>query len=74
MDVQSVIFDRQRFTDDAARAWLALHGFRALGKVHVTDRFRRFRQYDPKQHERYFTKALPNHSGVKLIIRITRPR
>lgn len=71
-NVQSVLFDRHRWTDDAARAWLATHSFRALGKVHVTDRVRRFRQYDPKEHERYYTKTMPNHIGVKLVIRAAR--
>lgn len=68
-NVQSVIFDRRRFTVDAARAWLTLHGFKALGKVHDTDQYRRFRQYEPREHERYYTKAMPRYPGVKLIIR-----
>jgi len=72
-NVQSVLFDVGRYNEVFARNWLALHGFKASGKLHTTDDYHRFRQYDPRPYERYITKGLPNHPGVKLIIAVHGP-
>lgn len=72
MSVQSVIFDRELFDEAAARSWLAASRFESLGKMHPTARYLRFRQYEPDAGERYRTKALPNHPGIKLIIQVSR--
>lgn len=71
--VQSVIFEARRWGEDPARHWLALHGFKATGKIHSTRFYHRFRQYDPRPYERYVTKALPNHPGVKLVVVVHGP-
>lgn len=69
--VQSVIFDRAIWPSDfAARSWLALHGFAGTGKVHPTERFLRYRQREPRRWERYITKEIAGHPGVKLIVAV----
>lgn len=68
--VQSVIFDRTRWSDRTARNWLALHQFAAAGKMHPTERYLRYRQREPRPWERYITKELVNYPGVKLIVAV----
>lgn len=72
-NVQSVLFSRDRYNEVGARSWLTLHEFKALGKMHPTDQYLRFRQYEPRPYERYVTKTLPNHPGVKLIVAVKGP-
>jgi hypothetical protein len=72
-NVQSVLFDGARYNEVHARNWLALHGFKAAGKVHKTSHYLRFRQYEPTKWERYITKTLPNHPGIKLIVAVHGP-
>lgn len=71
--VQSVLFSRDRYTEVGARNWLALHDFKAAGKMHPTSHYLRFRQYEPRPYERYVTKTLPNHPGVKLVVAVHGP-
>jgi len=47
MEVQTILFDRKRFTAAKARKWLKDHDFKAP-KVDKGDKFLRFRQKAPK--------------------------
>ena len=68
MGIQSVIFDKERWTVPAARKWLKAHKFRS-NKVDTTDEYHRFRQYPPDyENEIYRTKT--NKNGIKLIVGI----
>jgi hypothetical protein len=53
-EVQSVIFDRVKWTTDAAKVWLRDHGF-ATPKVDEGATFWRFRQQDPKHYKEFRT-------------------
>ena len=67
--IQSVIFDKDKWTLTQAKGYLKKHGYKASfnGKsVDETKRFYRFRQANPKRFKNYFTKNLTK--GVKLVI------
>ena len=63
--IQSVLFPIDAFSNYTAKKWLEVHGLTHY-KVDVTKRYRRYRQYDPTDEERYVTKTLPNR--IKLIL------
>jgi hypothetical protein len=65
--VQSVIFSKVRWTVPEARAWLQRFGARSE-KLHVTDNFYRFRQFDPdSKKNRYQTTKIPQYPGIEII-------
>ena len=51
-EVQSLIFDKNNWSIQKAKNWLAKHKFK-FGKVDVTDRYIRFRQHDPKEYGKF---------------------
>jgi hypothetical protein len=53
-EVQSVMFDKLKWTADAAKAWLKEHGF-TTPKADEAATFWRFRQEDPKKYKEYRT-------------------
>lgn len=48
--IQSILFDKDKWTVDRAKEWLKDHGYK-YGKVDTTDKYHRFRQLDPKQFD-----------------------
>lgn len=69
MEVQSIIFDAERWSDKAARAWLREHGFRAP-KLHRTRHTFRFRQHSPGDFVRgtYRTVSFGAGSGIQAVM------
>lgn len=67
MGIQSILFDKSRFTIPQAINWLDRHD-REHYKVHTTANYHRFRQYDPKPGKRYITKEVDD--GVYYVIDI----
>ena len=70
MTVQSIIFDKTKWTKTAAEKWLDREGYKKTyyGKgADETRNYYRFRQTKPNDSEYYFTKTVDN--GVKLIIK-----
>jgi hypothetical protein len=66
--IQSILFDRDKFTLYRARSWLKRNGFRLRHRnkeVHVTDKYFRFRQKDPDPNKTYKTYHLPD--GLTII-------
>ena len=53
-EVQSVLFDRVKWTADSAKDWLHEHGFTSSGKDEGAT-FWRFRQNDPKRYKEFRT-------------------
>lgn len=49
--LQTLLFDRDEFTREEARAWAKRHGFR-YGKVHTGKTVHRIRQEDPARFKR----------------------
>jgi len=64
--VQSIIFDRTRWTPKAAMKWLRRHHDKPIKAMHSTKHFFRYRLHNPHEFHRFITKKLPN--GIDLII------
>ena len=64
--LQSVIFDRDLFTEDEAADWLTRHHKRNV-KVDVKPNTLRFRQFDPDPGCRYVTQSFGD-SGIKGVL------
>lgn len=64
-EVQSVLFDREKFSRTGAIRWLKQHGF-VFSKIDETEKFYRFRQQDPKQFSRMRIKEV--EPGIKFIL------
>lgn len=65
---QSVVFPKSMFTEKEAVEWLKKHDYVGV-EVDEKPNYLRFRQYDPKEGERYRTVMLPNHIQLVLAIR-----
>lgn len=61
-EAQSVIFDKLKWTADAAKEWLRDHGF-AAPKVDEGATFWRFRQQDPKRYKEFRTVVPGTHAN-----------
>ncbi len=66
-EIQSVIFDRSKWTLKKAKVWLKSKGYKR--RFRQTEDFYRFRQTDPSRYKRFITKKEGN--GIKLIIGFT---
>jgi hypothetical protein len=65
MSVQSVLFDKSKYTPEEAVIWLARHGFK-LRKIDITENLLRFRQFDPRPDRQYRIKKL--NKGVSFVL------
>ncbi len=66
-DVQSLIFERERWTEARAGDWAREHGYK-VGRPEHTERFIRFRQHDP-DGGRFRTIPFGADIGIKAILR-----
>lgn len=64
--IQSVLFDKRYFTFPKAKEYLITHGFNLI-KVHETEHFYRFRQFNPIKGKHYVNRK-SNERGVNYII------
>ncbi len=65
--IQSVIFDKDVFSPPGAINYLRKHGLKSHFKpMHETEHFYRYRQTNPKPHDKYITKKVAH--GVEYII------
>lgn len=64
--IQAVLFDKDRYTTENARAFLVRHGFHPIKHVHVTDNYLRYRIREPIKNGQYLMKEI-DKSGIKLI-------
>lgn len=65
--IQSIIFDREKWTLDEAKDWILDNEFDIIKMPHLTDRFIRFRQKEPNYKKyNYITKKLKD--GIEFII------
>jgi len=63
--VQSVLFDKSKWTVYTATKWLKKHGYDGLG-VDEKPNTLRFRQVEPNKSDKYITKTLPDN--IELVI------
>ena len=65
MTIQSVLFNRNLWTQEQASKYLIRHQFKNDG-VDETENYFRYRQHEPDSKKRYYTKVLNN--GVEYIM------
>jgi len=63
--VQSIIFDRRKYTVEKAKNWLKKHGYK-YGDVDKKTNHIRFRQVPPGTFKYFRTKEISD--GIKLIL------
>lgn len=66
-DIQSVIFDKDKFTEGRAKNWLKEHGFK-IPSVDETEESLRFRQEDPDSFQERSFRTIALTNGIKAII------
>lgn len=66
-EVQSLLFERRRWTERCAEHWIWRHGYSAGQREH-TDRYWRFRQFDPIPGARIRTVPFGRNTGIKALI------
>ena len=74
VQVQSITFDRERWTIPAAKKWLRDNGYKDKfrGKsADVTPSRYRFRQHDPKRGARYWIRS--TKSGIQFVMQEGHP-
>ena len=57
MVLQAVLFDRFKWSTEDAKQWLKEHSFLPIKKVHITDKFKRFRIAEP-DYKKYKYKII----------------
>ncbi len=69
--IQSVIFNKDKWTTAKAERWLKEHGYKTSfygKKVDITTNFYRYRQIAPHKFKKYFIKKLDGkNNGIGLI-------
>ena len=63
--VQSIIFDKNKYTVEKAKKWLKSHGYK-YGDVDEKQHHIRFRQVEPGKFKYFRTKEIAD--GIKLIL------
>ena len=65
MEIQSVIFDKETFSNQEAKAWLKKYNLKPIKPQHITKNYRRFRIKEPI-YNNYVNKKI--EEGIKLIL------
>lgn len=66
MEVQAVLFNKDKWTSTKARTWLKKHDYKPIKRAHITKNEIRFRITEPK-YDDYRTIKL-NNSGIELVL------
>jgi len=69
--IQSVIFNKKKYSPSEAVAFLIENGFE-FGDIHTTERYHRFRQFDPKYDDdkKTYVTLRSKYPGIKYIVYI----
>ncbi len=67
MVVQSILFDKEKFTIEEAREWLKKHKYKDNG-YDETDKYYRFRQRDPEDFIKDSFRTIQISDGIKFVI------
>jgi hypothetical protein len=65
-EIQSVLFDKNKWTKKTAHKWLDRHNLYPLKSAHTTLHFIRYRIENPKKYRRFVTKKL--FRGIELVL------
>ena len=66
--IQAILFDKDKYTNAQANAWLKKNGYNKIKPLHVTDNYRRARLVEPTGREHYRTKKINN--DIKMIVEL----
>lgn len=69
MEVQSILFAKNKFDIREAKKWLKSHKFRNI-KIDEKEKYYRFRQKDPNLFLKNSSRTIKNNSNVIFIIGI----
>jgi hypothetical protein len=74
-EVQTVLFDKERWTVSAAKKWLKDHGYKTPS-VDTTSEYHRFRQRAPFQFQKgtFRTINFGKNTGIKSVIAVPKPK
>lgn len=67
MVLQAVLFDRFKWSTPDAKKWLKEHSFLPIKKVHITDKFKRFRIVEP-DYKTYKYRISHGDKGISFIV------
>lgn len=66
-EIQTLIFDKKKFTQKEAEEWLKKHNFK-YGKVDEKDESFRFRQKDPESFDQSSFRTITITDGINAVI------
>jgi len=64
--IQSILFDKNKWHSLKAQRWLKKHDYKSLKKVHITDKYLRYRIREPKDDAEY--KIINLDDYIKAVI------
>lgn len=67
MKIQTIIFDKNKWTEEKARAWLKENNYKS-DKIDVTENSLRFRQEDPADFDDKTFRTITLTDGVKAVV------
>lgn len=67
MEIQSIIFTKQKWDATGARKWLKKHNFKPIKRVHKTERYLRYRLRDPGIYSKFRTLTR-DPSGILFVL------
>ena len=71
-EVQSLLFDRRKWTPEKVKKWIKEHPQYHMRKMDITDRFIRVRQKSPKEFPMFRTITFSDRKGIKAVIGLER--
>lgn len=71
-EIQTLLFDKDKFTEEEAKSWAKSHGFHA-GKVDITENKIRLRQFDPSECDPNTYGTKPITDGVQAVFCVKKP-
>lgn len=66
--IQAVLFQKSKWKTQKCRNWLQKNNFKPIKRVHITNKYYRYRIRRPKQFKRLRTKIIDKSNGIHLII------
>jgi hypothetical protein len=66
-EIQSVLFNKDRYTEAQAKNWAHKHGFK-YGKVDTTENYHRLRQQDPSDFKQDGFRTITLKNNIKAVI------